>query len=439
MKQQPLHKKQKEWAARLTKRIPVDKNSADTIQNLLLFSFDVVMFLLQEPLLLLAIWFSSLGAVCLAIYVCQHYPWVPLFSVGICCFLVRVVQLVECQGLLSVLPGAVTQALQRPIYELVSEIFNTGAIIVCNVLRLGMLACMELREEQRRELLTGMDSEFRALVFQQPAGLLLPWPVRRALLGRDVGSVRPAAGAEAAAATDPVLLAAKQDRMSRRRSASAGNSAAGDSEGGGSEAPAEEGAAEPRMVHVDSMIDLIRGVDEVAQNSKASAHFASVERILAQKMVTGTTAFAARNLASTAKAQAIETLEYGKEKAGEAVGVVKEAAADPRTRATAVGGGVALGTAGGATGLVSGGAIGAAIGIVPAVFTFGLSIPVGAAIGSGVGVVAGSVIAGTTGFLGGGALGWSAYGRKGNAELTAPVEDGSEGAVPVTDMPETVS
>merc|ERR1740121_2963545 len=140
------------------------------------------------------------------------------------------------------------------------------------------------------------------------------------------------------------------------------------------------------------MIDLIRGVDEVAQNSKASAQFASMERILAQKMVTGTTAFAARNFASTAQAQATDAFEYARQKVNETSEAVQEAASDQRVQATAVGGAVALGAGGGAAGLVSGGAIGAAIGIVPAFFTFGLSIPVGAAIGSGVGAAAGGVV-----------------------------------------------
>ena len=45
------------------------------------------------------------------------------------------------------------------------------------------------------------------------------------------------------------------------------------------------------------------------------------------------------------------------------------------------GGAAALGATGGATGLAAGSAVGAALGLVPAIFTFGLSIPVGAAIG----------------------------------------------------------
>merc|ERR1712113_1199502 len=58
------------------------------------------------------------------------------------------------------------------------------------------------------------------------------------------------------------------------------------------------------------------------------------------------------------------------------------------------------------TGAVSGGLVGAALGLVPAVFTFGLSIPVGAALGGGTGLCIGSAVGGTAGFVGGGIAGY---------------------------------
>jgi len=82
------------------------------------------------------------------------------------------------------------------------------------------------------------------------------------------------------------------------------------------------------------------------------------------------------------------------------------------TAASAAAGGAALGAGGGAVGLATGGIAGAAIGVVPAIFTFGLSIPIGAAIGGGAGLCLGSVIGGTTGVVGGGAAGYGVYGKK---------------------------
>eukprot|EP00933_Yihiella_yeosuensis_P020910 TRINITY_DN16681_c0_g1_i2.p1 TRINITY_DN16681_c0_g1~~TRINITY_DN16681_c0_g1_i2.p1 ORF type:complete len:383 (-),score=107.81 TRINITY_DN16681_c0_g1_i2:269-1417(-) len=76
------------------------------------------------------------------------------------------------------------------------------------------------------------------------------------------------------------------------------------------------------------------------------------------------------------------------------------------TKLGAAGGGAAGGAGGGIIGGISGGAIGAAVGVIPALFTFGLSIPVGAVIGSGAGLLSGAVVGGTAGAVGGGAAGY---------------------------------
>jgi len=82
------------------------------------------------------------------------------------------------------------------------------------------------------------------------------------------------------------------------------------------------------------------------------------------------------------------------------------------TVAAAAGGAVSLGASGGVVGLAGGGAVGAALGIVPAIFTLGLSIPVGAAIGAGIGLVVGTAAGGTLGLVGGGATGYGAYTKR---------------------------
>lgn len=82
------------------------------------------------------------------------------------------------------------------------------------------------------------------------------------------------------------------------------------------------------------------------------------------------------------------------------------------TAGSAVGGAVALGTGGGATGLAAGGAVGALAGLPLALFTFGLSVPVGAAIGGGAGLVAGAAAGATAGAVGGGAAGYGAFAKR---------------------------
>lgn len=82
---------------------------------------------------------------------------------------------------------------------------------------------------------------------------------------------------------------------------------------------------------------------------------------------------------------------------------------DPQVRASAVGAGtgaVAGGVVGGTTGAVSGAVVGGAVGIVPALFTFGLSIPVCATIGGSIGLCSGTAVGSSVGAIGGGAAGY---------------------------------
>jgi len=79
---------------------------------------------------------------------------------------------------------------------------------------------------------------------------------------------------------------------------------------------------------------------------------------------------------------------------------------------SAAGGAAVMGAGGGAVGMTAGFWIGGAIGIVPALFTFGLSIPVGAAIGAGTGLVVGTAAGSSAGALGGGAVGYGVYSKR---------------------------
>merc|ERR1719296_29528 len=119
------------------------------------------------------------------------------------------------------------------------------------------------------------------------------------------------------------------------------------------------------------------------------------------------------------QATGAKTIEKGVERATQVAAIAKrrtkEAAADRGVQvaaASAVGGGVVVGAGGAATGFVAGGALGAAVGILPALFTFGLSIPLGAALGAGCGVAVGGAVGGTTGFAGAGAIGYGAYTKR---------------------------
>jgi len=107
--------------------------------------------------------------------------------------------------------------------------------------------------------------------------------------------------------------------------------------------------------------------------------------------------------------QASGAAEFTKAKASAAAAGVHGVASDGKfqaTAASAASGAVALGASGGAAGLAAGGALGAAVGVLPALFTFGLSIPGGA------GLVAGATVGGAVGAVGAGAAGYGVYSKK---------------------------
>lgn len=79
--------------------------------------------------------------------------------------------------------------------------------------------------------------------------------------------------------------------------------------------------------------------------------------------------------------------------------------------AGAASGAVVVGAGGGVAGLLTGGALGAAAGLVPAVFTLGLSVPIGAALGGGAGLCVGATSGGAVGLVGGGSAGYVAFAR----------------------------
>eukprot|EP00441_Pelagodinium_beii_P027901 CAMPEP_0197655006 /NCGR_PEP_ID=MMETSP1338-20131121/39192_1 /TAXON_ID=43686 ORGANISM="Pelagodinium beii, Strain RCC1491" /NCGR_SAMPLE_ID=MMETSP1338 /ASSEMBLY_ACC=CAM_ASM_000754 /LENGTH=330 /DNA_ID=CAMNT_0043230565 /DNA_START=39 /DNA_END=1031 /DNA_ORIENTATION=- len=125
----------------------------------------------------------------------------------------------------------------------------------------------------------------------------------------------------------------------------------------------------------------------------------------------------ARRLYGDSLTTARKTLDTTKSKAVKLGEKAKATAKDGQAQATvagAAGGAVVVGTGGAITGLTAGAAMGAAVGLVPAIFTFGLSIPIGAAIGGGAGLCTGAAAGATVGALGGGAAGQGAFAKRGD-------------------------
>jgi hypothetical protein len=136
--------------------------------------------------------------------------------------------------------------------------------------------------------------------------------------------------------------------------------------------------------------------------------------------------------------------EYSKERVKAAVSLVKGKVAmlgmeasmiakDGKFQAASagvVGGAALLGGGGGAAGLLTGSVLGAACGILPAVFTFGLSIPIAAAFGGTAGLAIGTAVGSAAGAVGGGATGYGLYVKKDAIKARASyIKDGATSKV----------
>merc|ERR1740130_1005214 len=120
---------------------------------------------------------------------------------------------------------------------------------------------------------------------------------------------------------------------------------------------------------------------------------------------------AVSTIVTRAKTNSLVAVDFSKAKASKAAGFSKGKASEAVTFATttkvgvtsssAVAGAVVGGTTTGAFGTVAG----AAAGLPLALFTFGLSIPVGAAVG----LCVGTTVGGSAGAVGGGAIGYGGF------------------------------
>ena len=138
------------------------------------------------------------------------------------------------------------------------------------------------------------------------------------------------------------------------------------------------------------------------------------------------TYYTAQETAITKKSEAVEAYSHAVAATSTKISDVSQSAKlavmDPKNQATAasaLAGGAAMGATGGTAGFVAGGTAGAVLGVVPALFTFGLSIPIGAAIGAGLGSAIGAVGGGAVGAVSGGMAGREVYERRDDIKSSA--------------------
>jgi len=141
-----------------------------------------------------------------------------------------------------------------------------------------------------------------------------------------------------------------------------------------------------------------------------------LEYVLAKPLeICNITGAALASTYSGAKSRVLLAAESTKAKTIKVGANVRIIVSDPKaqvTAASAAGGAVAMGASGGAAGFLTGGVVGAVFAVPAAFFTFGLSIPVGAAVGAGAGLCVGTATGGAAGLVTGGAAGYSAHKHK---------------------------
>lgn len=337
----------------------------------------LVMQAARRPLLIASAMFLGLAfkdwllAICRKLHGLHAFP---LCGTALACLFLHVA--------IMGLPNSVMWALQRPLIESLRAVVARITTILLFVLRIGLLVCADLDEEQSKEMLEGLSPSVRRNVFQQPMINLLPTPLQWLL------------------ASTSTTINVEPRHVSNDNPCSPSNASQNScsNQEGGDDSPTK------RSTH-EQFIGLIRNMEGVRARTSAKDHI--LEQILIQKLAC-TAGFAATAVVQTAKVQADKTIKHGMDKVSELTDGIREVVADPRVQMTAksaVGGAAVLGATGGATGMVSGSVLGSAVGLVAAPFTFGLSIPIGAACGGGAGACIGSVVAGGAGLIGGGAAG----------------------------------
>lgn len=158
-------------------------------------------------------------------------------------------------------------------------------------------------------------------------------------------------------------------------------------------------------------LEAIKTTRSIAENTKRSLHSTTTDAIQSSRKAVGMATGRAGELSAIARTKVVEVATDSKVHA---------------TSAGAVTGAAALGVSGGAVGLVAGGTTGALLGLVPAVFTFGLSIPIGAVMGGSAGLVMGAAAGTTAGAIGGSVAGYGAYAKRKDilSEVSSAVEKG---------------
>jgi len=346
---------------------------------------------------------------------CGRLPLLVLVIAGTCtvvsivCFGVHLLHRLDRGGLLSLLPPTMVKLLTRPPFEYVRVLVCSAVYAACNLLHVVFLVCLNLSEQQRKELLEGMDPSLRKILFQRSLLQSLPGPIQRLLLGRQ-------AFADAVGRSEDMSqfeLIPPPALYEAEVNASAPSNTQGVASGHDLTRAFLDESFGPVPKIAAAQLDVLRSVkmEGFLEATGAATTVSTFNHILREKAQASAVG-AAKVIRGGVAGQMEKTCHYSRLRFSELREGFKEVASTLCARvvaACAFAGALCIGAGGAAVGAVIGGTIGVALGLLLAIFTFGLSIPIGAAMGATTGFCIGSTCGSATGLAAGGIAGFSVF------------------------------
>lgn len=325
---------------------------------------DLTRVALQFPFLTAGVVLSQLACTWLFLELAMAHPWLLIAAAACMCFTLEAALSVATGGLLAGMPEIVYRALlERTFFEVFREVLVKLVYAVTAIMQLLILAVADLDEQRTKEILEEMDPAFRRRAFQQPMLMMLPVSLRLLVLG-------PFHDAIHGASLDVTGCKAEMDCHEGKKWKESVDPLCGETE--------------PSM-SLEDLVSLVRHPGHVTP---------SISKPLQQAFTGVVTDSAMSAIKMGGMHQVVVTKDH-------VHSLVTSAQEKVATTSVAVAKGTISGGArGGGAGLLSGGVIGAACGLIPSVFTFGLSIPIGAVVGGGTGLVVGSSVGATAGAVG---------------------------------------
>ncbi|CAE7946898.1 unnamed protein product [Symbiodinium sp. KB8] len=262
------------------------------------------------------------------------------------------------KGLLALVSSEVPCVLRRPLFDVLHDITRAAKQRILNVTRFSMLLFFTLDEEEQKSIRSGLGPELQEMLFRRPLAQLLPSPVRRFLFGPQ----------EAVCGASYGLRRQLTPRDTPRDARSL--------------------AEPPRLAGSRSQCAQPAAAVGPSAGARDDLKGAELEAVLAEWTVGAVGAYV--KLLGIGTCRQLQTLLRRWRIAPGTSAAPKWSLQALQAAPTLLGGSmISLGC--GTLGMAGGGFVGAICGLVPALLTFGLSIPIGAMIGGLVGWFCGLV------------------------------------------------